>query len=98
MSELRVSGFDPDGEPVISVDDDDGTVSIQFEAMPPFFAEDNGTEAEFEDFDKTMSDALGIVVRRDDRELFVIDTCDGETAKRVKIWLETFRADSTRSE
>jgi hypothetical protein len=89
VEEIAVSGFDPEGEPVIRKMSD-GSVSIHFEAMPPFFAEDEGTEAEFENFEAKMQKALGVPVRRDDRELFVIPDPKSDTAAKAKTWLETY--------
>lgn len=88
--EWAVAGFDPDGEPIIR-QLDDGTLRIHFEAMPPFFAEDDGTEVDFENFEITMQTALGVTVRREDREVFVIDHPEADTANKAQAWLESFR-------
>ena len=90
VEEIAVDGFDPDGEPVIRKWSD-GSLSIHFEAMPPFFAEDDGTEGDFEDFDRTMEDALGVSVDRDDREVFMIRSPAPDTIERAKAWLEGYR-------
>ena len=87
--ELEVSGFDPDGEPVIRTSQD-GSITIVFEAMPPFFAEENGTEADFEKFEETMSQQLGLPVEREDREVFIIRKAPAGTAERIRQWLSTF--------
>jgi hypothetical protein len=87
---ISVSGFDRDGEPVIKKWSD-GTISIHFEAMPPFFAEDEGTESDFKTFEATIEDALGVPVRRDDRELFTITNPKPDTAEKAKAWLEAYR-------
>src|SRR5690349_366062 len=50
VESIPVKGFDPDGEPVIKKWSD-GTLQIHFEAMPPFFAEDQGTERQFDNFE-----------------------------------------------
>ncbi|MEW4491082.1 hypothetical protein AB1L42_23600 [Thalassoglobus sp. JC818] len=91
IEEIAVAGFDPDGEPVIKKWSD-GTISIQFEAMPPFFAEDEGTEEEFENFESKIQESLGVDVRRDDRELFVIEKPNPDTAEKAKAWLESHRS------
>ena len=90
IEEIAVNGFDPDGEPAIKKWSD-GTLWIHFEAMPPFFAEDAGTEQDFESFESKIEDALGVAVRRDDRELFVIDKPNPDTAEKAKAWLEAYR-------
>ncbi|MBI1349236.1 hypothetical protein GC163_23450 [bacterium] len=89
IEEIAVTGFDPDGEPVIKKWSD-GKLWIHFEAMPPFFAEDQGTEQEFEDFEAKIQEALGVAVRRADREVFVIDQPEPDTAEKVKAWLEAY--------
>jgi hypothetical protein len=90
IEEIAVNGFDPDGEPVIKKWSD-GTLWIHFEAMPPFFAEDDGTENEFETFELKIQDALGVAVHRDDREVFVIKQPEPDTADKAKAWLEAYR-------
>jgi hypothetical protein len=90
IEEISVSGFDSDGEPVIKKWSD-GSIWIHFEAMPPFFAEDNGTEAEFENFETKIQEALGVPVRRDDREVFVIADPKPDTGAKAKAWLEAYR-------
>ena len=90
IEEISVSGFDSDGEPVVKKWSD-GSIWIQFEAMPPFFAEDNGTEAEFDNFETKIQEALGVRVRRDDREVFVITDPKPDTAAKAKAWLEAYR-------
>lgn len=90
IDEIAVHGFDHDGEPVIKRWSD-GTLWIHFEAMPPFFAEDDGTEQDFEHFETKLQDALRVTVRRDDREVFVIDRPNPDTAEKAKAWLEAYR-------
>jgi hypothetical protein len=58
--------------------------------MPPFFAEDNGTEIDFETFEKRMQDTLGIPVSRTDREVFVMQKPAADTVAKAKAWLEGF--------
>lgn len=90
IEEVSINGFDPDGEPVIKKLSD-GTLWIQFEAMPPFFAEDEKSENEFEAFELKIQDALGVPVRRDDREVFIIKQPKPDTAEKAKAWLEAYR-------
>jgi len=93
IENISVSGFDREGEPVIKKWSD-GSISIHFEAMPPFFAEDEGTESDFEKFEAKIQEALGVPVRRDDREVFIITNPKSDTAEKVKAWLETYRKKS----
>jgi hypothetical protein len=90
VEEIAVSGFDPDGEPVIKKWSD-GSMWIHFEAMPPFFAEEDGTEAAFETFETQIQDAIGVPVIREDREVFVIPNPQPDTAAKAKAWLESYR-------
>jgi hypothetical protein len=90
IEEIAVHGFDPDGEPVIKKWSD-GKLWIHFEAMPPFFAEDRGNEQDFEDFEVKFQNVLGVPVRRDDREVFVIDNPKHDTAEIARAWLEAYR-------
>src|SRR5262249_12959345 len=87
--QLRVVGFDAEGEPVVHVLAD-GTICIVFEAMPPFFAEDRGIDAEFADFDAVISKAIGVPVIRDDREVFLIRNPPEGTAERIQEWLADY--------
>jgi len=59
--------------------------------MPPFFAEDNGTGADFENFETKVQEALGVAVRRDDREVFIIANPKPDTAEKANAWLEAYR-------
>ncbi|MFO0976456.1 MAG: hypothetical protein U0996_08665 [Planctomycetaceae bacterium] len=90
IDEIAVDGFDPDGEPLIKKWSD-GTLWIHFEAMPPLFAELDGTENEFDAFELKIQDALSVAVQRDDREVFVIKQPKSDTAERAKAWLEAYR-------
>ncbi len=89
IEQIKVTGFDADGEPIINKWSD-GSLWIHFQAMPPFFAEDNGTESEFETFELKVQDALGVPVVREDREVFVIRNPAPDTAEKAKSWLENF--------
>ena len=88
---IRVKGFDAEGEPMIEKRSD-GSVWIHFQAMPPFFAEHAGTESEFENFQEQLQNAIGVAVRRDDREIFIIENPTRETSQQAKAWLESFHS------
>lgn len=90
IEEISVVGFDHEGEPIIKKWSD-GSIWIHFEAMPPFFSEDEGTEADFENFEAKIQQTLGVPVRRDDREVFVITNPKPNTAEEAKAWLEFYR-------
>ncbi len=90
VEEIRISGFDPEGEPVVKKWSD-GTIWLHFEAMPPFFAEAQGKETEFENFEQQMEKALKVPVTRLDREIFVIKEPSADTAEKAKKWLENFK-------
>jgi hypothetical protein len=89
VEEISVTGFDVDGEPVIKKWSD-GSLWIHFQAMPPFFSEDDGTEARFETFENDVQKALGVPVVREDREVFVIPDPEPDTVQKAKDWLEGF--------
>ena len=86
---IAVRGFDPDGEPEIR-EMSDGTIVLIFNFMPPSYAEDE--EVEYADFDEQLERAIGVPVRRDDRELFVIPKPRKDTVEKLKSFLETYRA------
>lgn len=85
---IAVSGFDPGGEPEIR-EMSDGTLAVVFNFMPPSYAEDE--ELEYADFDEQLQRAVGVPVRRDDRELFLIKNPQPDTTKKLKAFLERYR-------
>jgi hypothetical protein len=89
LEEVSINGFDPDAEPVIKRWSD-GAVEVRFEAMPPFFAEEAGTESDFDSFETKLQVALGVVVQRQDREVFVISEPKSDTVSKAKAWLESY--------
>lgn len=96
VEEIPVVGFDKEGEPVIKRWSD-GSLSIHFEAMPPFFAEDNGTQKQFEQFETKLEAALGVAVTQDDREVFMIKNPKPDTAANAKKWLEAYNQNKPSS-
>ena len=90
VEEIRIEGFDPTGEPVLQRLSD-GTLAIRFEAMPPFFAEEEGTQGDFENFETLMTGEFGIEVIRDDREVFLVRHPRPDTAARIQAWLGAYR-------
>lgn len=87
--EFSVVGFDRDGEPVIKKWSD-GSIWFQFEAMPPFFAEERGTMDDFDDIEQELRSALGVAVEQEDREVFVIRDPAPDTVERARAWLGNF--------
>lgn len=67
----------------------DGTLVIVFNFMPPSFAEDD--EDGFADFDKQLEKALGVPVRWEDREFFLIRNPANDTADKARSFLEGYR-------
>lgn len=86
---ITVRGFDLGGEPEIR-EMSDGTLILIFNFMPPSYALDE--EVEYADFDEQLERAVGVPVRRDDRELFVIQKPKKDTAEKLKSFLEAYRA------
>jgi hypothetical protein len=90
---IAVTGFDSAGEPEIRTGDN-GALEIMFNFMPPLNgADDANPHPVFETFEKVLSKELGVDVRRDDRELFVIAKPTADTAVRAKAFLEGFWKD-----
>jgi hypothetical protein len=93
VREIAVAGFDSDGEPVIR-EMSDGSLWIHFEAMPPFFADDDPASFDIDIFRSQMQSAAGAAVVQDDREVFIIAEPTDETLDSIKLWLETYRKTS----
>lgn len=90
MEPVTVSGFDSEGEPEIRAGDN-GAIEIMFNFMPPLNgAAEPYDEAVFDRFETVLSQALGVDVVRDDRELFIIPSPKPDTAQRLKAYLESF--------
>lgn len=87
---IPITGFDSDGEPEIRMEED-GSLTIAFNFMPPLNGQEEATEDPiFENFDKVMSEFLGVEVEWDDREIFRIEKPQADTTKRAKEFLENF--------
>lgn len=85
---IAVNGFDPGGEPEIR-EMSNGTMMVIFNFMPPSYAQDE--ELDYADFDEQLERAIGVPVRRDDRELFLIQKPRPDTAQKLKSFLEAYR-------
>jgi len=93
VREIAVAGFDTDGEPVIR-EMTDGSLWIHFDAMPPYFADDDPDSFDLEAFRFQMQAAAGAPVAHDDREVFIIANPTRETADSLKLWLESYRKEN----
>ena len=78
---IAVSGFDPEGEPEIRVMADGG-LYVVFNFMPPSWAEDNPDP--FDDFDRQLSQAIGLPVEWEDREFFRVGRPAPDTVERIR--------------
>lgn len=97
VREIAIAGFDADGEPVIR-EMSDGSLWIQFEAMPPFFTDDDPASFDIDTFRSQMQLAAGAAVVQDDREVFFIAEPARETLDSVKFWLEAYRKTNDREQ
>jgi hypothetical protein len=86
---INLTGFDPNGEPVIRVMGD-GSLLIVFNFMPPSFVPDDGEMGPFADFDKQLERAAGVPVVWDDREVFVIQKTRRDTVERLREFIENY--------
>jgi hypothetical protein len=88
---IKLTGFDPKGEPVIRVMGD-GSLLIVFNFMPPSFVPDGEGMGPFGDFDKQLERAAGVPVVWDDREVFVIQKPKRDTVERLRKFIESYRS------
>jgi hypothetical protein len=89
---IPLSGFGAAGEPEIRIMSD-GSLRVVFNFMPPSDVEDDGEDGMggFGDFDKRMALAVGVAVKWDDREVFVIERPAADTVERVRHFIEGHR-------
>jgi hypothetical protein len=88
---IKLTGFDPKGDPVIRVMGD-GSLLIVFNFMPPSFVPDGEGMGPFADFDKQLERAAGVPVVWDDREVFVIQKPKRDTVERLRKFIESYRS------
>ena len=84
-----VSGFDPDGEPVI-YNMEDGTVRVVFYNLPPENHEDL-KPINLGEFSKEFVTKIGLGMSHDDRDIFHIPKPNDNTVTDVKAYLESYR-------
>lgn len=87
---MHVNGFDSDGEPEIRLYAD-GLIEVMFNFMPP----SNGSpdllqDPIFDRFEQVLQAHLGVIVMREDREIFTIEHPTKNTAIDLKQYLENF--------
>lgn len=93
VQEIRISGFDDQGEPVIRVMGD-GSLSVMFQFMPPSDVpdEESADLGSYQDFDKQLASAVGTEVIWQDREVLNIPKPKRDTIDRLRQFLEGYRA------
>ena len=89
---IELSGFDSKGDPELHVEHD-GQLTLVFNFMPPWDFADRALGV-YESFDTEMSDAIGVPVLWDDREVFRIATPRADTIDRLTSFVANFRSRS----
>ena len=84
---IAITGFDAEGEPEIRLMED-GRLVVVFNFMPPSWAEDDPDP--FDDFDRQLSEAVGLPVQWEDREFFVIAQPTKDAVERVQRFLASY--------
>ena len=84
---IELSGFDAEGEPELRLMKN-GQLYVVFNFMPPSDCED---EEAFDSFDEEMSEAIGIPVEWEDREVFLIQSPKADTLERISAFISNFR-------
>jgi hypothetical protein len=87
---IKLSGFDPEGEPEIPFMGD-GSLHVVFNFMPPSFVLEDQEMGPFADFDKQLGRAAGVPIVWEDRELFIIPHPRADTAERIRAFIEGTR-------
>jgi hypothetical protein len=87
---IKLTGFDPAGEPVIRLMAD-GSIYVVFNFMPPSYISNEQGLGPFEDFDKQLERAAGVAVEWEDREFFLIRQPKPDTVERVRKFVEEYR-------
>lgn len=87
---IQISGFEKNGEPEIRVMTD-GSLVLVFNLMPPSNMKETDDDlGEFKDFDKFLSEKLGVEVEWVDREIFYIKSPKKGTTQDIKNILENY--------
>jgi len=90
--EIHLSGFDPEGEPVIRTMTD-GTLYVVFNFMPPSWVDESeyADLGPFAEFDKEMERAIGVPVFWEDREFFLVRNPKSDTVDQITRFVEGYR-------
>lgn len=89
---IKLSGFDSEGDPEIRVEED-GALMLVFNFMPPSDFEDRALGL-YDAFDTEISDAIGVPVLWDDREVFRIAAPRPDTIARLTSFITNYRSRS----
>ncbi|MFC0351972.1 hypothetical protein [Undibacterium danionis] len=90
-NDIEVIGFDSEGEPSIGLQDD-GSIHIMFNFMPPSYAHETIYARNFEDFEEQLTAAVDSKVNWEDRELFIIEKPNTDTQQKLIEFLSTYEA------
>jgi hypothetical protein len=86
--EVRLSGFDVDGEPSVRLFED-GSLVVVFEFMPP-----SSWEMDLEDAQSFLGEfceAVGVDGYWDDTEFLVVENPGPDTVDRIRVFIENYR-------
>lgn len=86
VKEITLSGFDPEGEPVLRLTAA-GRLWLGMSLFPPSWAEGEDAAEPWADFDRRLERAIGTAVRWEDREWFRIDQPAPDTVAAVERFL-----------
>jgi hypothetical protein len=92
---IRLSGFDPAGEPEVRRFAD-GSLQVVFSFMPPSFVKDEGGWVDLGRYwklDEEMARAVGVEVVWEDREYFHIEHPREDTIQRLREFLARYHAE-----
>jgi hypothetical protein len=97
IEEIELTGFDPEGEPVVRRTAT-GRLWLCVQFVPPSWAEeidpsDRVGLGPWHDFDKRLQRAIGVPVVWEDREWFRIDQPKPDTVEAIRAFLLDLRRD-----
>jgi hypothetical protein len=97
-STTTLTGFDPEAEPILR-DMRDGSLLLVFGFIPPLVTESDAGKAKGFDINKFGEDvgaAAGVPVIWDDRDVFVVQKPNADTADRLRHFLANYWERSTK--
>lgn len=86
IKEIEIKNYPDDNTPVIRVFND-GTSYLLIDEWP-LEDDDRFTESEVNNFEKILSDLLGVLVEQEDRDRFLISTNDLEVLEKLEYYLK----------